>query len=462
MKVPVPRPAPPTGPGLFDRPEPRGPRILSVSELTAQLKGAVEPRFRDVWVAGEVAGVRRQSSGHLYFTLKDAEATVDAAIWASTARRIRFRLEDGLEVVARGKVEIYAPRGRYSLVVQEVEPRGAGARALALEQLKERLAAEGLLAEERKRPLPYLPRRVGVATSPTGAALQDFLRVLHGRFPGVEVYVAPCRVQGEGAAATVISALRLLADFGVEVAVVTRGGGSAEDLWEFNDERLARFIAAFPVPVVSAVGHEVDVTIADLVADARAATPTHAAQLVVPVREDLLVELSHLRARLRRAQGEAVARRRQVLRALAAEMQDPRRAVSDQRRRVEDRLQRAREAVRARLRGERSRVEGATQALRAQEPRARLRALRVRAEAARTRLAAWSAATFRREALRLSGLERRLEPANVARTLSRGFALALREGRLLRRSRDAGPGDAVRVALGTGWLDVRVETRDAG
>src|SRR5512137_2557313 len=341
MKVPVPRPAPPTGPGLFDRPEPRGPRILSVSELTAQLKGAVEPRFRDVWVAGEVAGVRRQSSGHLYFTLKDAEATVDAAIWASTARRIRFRLEDGIEVVARGKVEIYAPRGRYSLVVQEVEPRGAGARALALEQLKERLAAEGLLDPERKRPLPYLPRRVGVATSPTGAALQDFLRVLHGRFPGVEVYVAPCRVQGEGAAGTVISALRLLADFGVEVAVVTRGGGSAEDLWEFNDERLARFISAFPVPVVSAVGHEVDVTVADLVADVRAATPTHAAEILAPARDDLLAELAGLRGRLHRSVSAAIDGRRQDLRALQAELGDPAHLLSAQRHRLEDLARRA-------------------------------------------------------------------------------------------------------------------------
>src|SRR5512137_1072209 len=461
MKVPVPRPAPPTGPGLFDRPEPRGPRILSVSELTAQLKGAVEPRFRDVWVSGEVAGVRRQSSGHLYFTLKDAQATVDAAIWSSVARRIRFDLVDGIEVVARGKVEIYAPRGRYSLVVQEVEPRGAGARALALEQLKERLAAEGLLDPGRKRPLPFLPRRVGVATSPTGAALQDFLRVLHGRFPGVEVYVAPCRVQGEGAAATVISALRLLADFGVEVAVVTRGGGSAEDLWEFNDERLARFIAAFPVPVVSAVGHEVDVTVADLVADARAATPTHAAEILVPVRDDLAAALSALRGRLVRAGGGAVEERRRVLRALRAELSDPRRILSDQRRRLDDLVHRGGGLVAARLRAERARVASSAEALRRREPRARLRDLRRRRDAALESLRAWSAATFRRESMRLASLGARLEPANVAKILSRGFALALADGRLLRRSADATLGGPLRVVLGEGWLDARVESADA-
>ena len=247
----VPR-APEPPPGLFDRLEPR---VLTVAELTARIRAALEPAFRDVWVAGEVANLRRQASGHVYFTLKDADATLDAALWASQARRVRFPLREGMEVLARGRVEIWPPRGRYQLVVQELEPRGAGARALALEELKKRLRAEGLFDEGRKRPLPFLPRRVGVATSPTGAALQDFLRVLHGRFPGVEVYLAPCRVQGEAAAATVVSALRLLWDFGVDVVVITRGGGSAEDLWEFNDEALARAVASSPVPVVSAVGH---------------------------------------------------------------------------------------------------------------------------------------------------------------------------------------------------------------
>ncbi len=435
--------------------------MLTVGELTRRLKGVVEPGFQDVWVAGEVGNLRRQPSGHVYFGLKDADASIDAVLWASTARRVKFDLRDGTEVVARGKVEIYAPRGRYQLVVQEVEPRGAGARALALEQLKERLAAEGLLDAARKRPLPYLPSTVGVATSTSGAALQDFLRVVRARFPGVRVVVAGCRVQGEGAAATVISALRLLADARVDVAVVTRGGGSADDLWEFNDERLARAIAACPVPVVSAVGHEVDVTVADLVADLRAATPTHAAEVVVPVRDDLAAALSRLRGRLVRAGTGAVAERRRVLRALRAELADPRRVLSDQRRRVDEAVHRLSTRVSARLRGERSRVGAAGEALRRQEPRALLRALRRRRDAARERLVAWSAATFRRESLRLERLSARLEPANVAEVLRRGFALALREGKPLRRSRDAAAGDAVRVGLGAGWLDARVESRDA-
>jgi exodeoxyribonuclease VII large subunit len=276
------------------------------------------------------------------------------------------------------------------------------------------------------------------------------------------VVVAPCRVQGEGAAETVISALRLLADFGVDVAVVTRGGGSAEDLWEFNDERLARAIAAFPVPVVSAVGHEVDVTVADLAADVRAATPTHAAQLVVPVREELRERLAGLRGRLRRGQAEALSGRRGALRALRAELPDPRRLLSDRRRGLDELVQAAAAAVREACRGERARLGRASEGLRRREPRAHLRELRHRAEVALRRLGAWSATTFRRESVRLERLGARLEPANVAKLLSRGFALAIREGHLLRRSAGAAAGDPVRVVLGEGWLDVRVETVDAG
>src|SRR5574341_2624288 len=289
------RPPPPATGDLFAR---VAPRPMTVGELTRALRAAIEPKFRDVWVSGEVGNLRRQGSGHVYFTLKDDEAVLPCALWASQARRVRFDLTEGLEVVARGFVEIYPPHGKYQLIVQEVEPRGAGARALLVEQVKERLAADGLLDPARKRRLPFLPRRVGVATSPTGAALRDFLRVLHARHPGISVLVAPCRVQGEGAAGTVISAVRSLAEAGVDLVVVTRGGGSQEDLWEFNDERLARALAGCPVPVVSAGGHEVDLTVADLVADARAATPTHAAQLVAPVRDELVASVRSLRGRL--------------------------------------------------------------------------------------------------------------------------------------------------------------------
>jgi exodeoxyribonuclease VII large subunit len=437
-------------------------RPLGVGELTRQLKGAVEARFRDVWVAGEVANLRRQASGHLYFSLKDAEAVIAAVIWASQARRMAFEPADGQEVVARGFVEIYAPHGKYQLIVQELEPRGAGARAVELQRIRERLAADGLLDPARKRRLPFLPRRVGVATSPTGAALRDFLRVLGARFPGLPVLVAPCRVQGEGAAAEVAAALRALPRHGCDVVVVTRGGGSQEDLWAFNDERLARAIGACAVPVVSAVGHEVDVTVADLVADVRAATPTHAAQLVAPVKADLAARAAQLRARLGRAAAEALAHRRSALRALRAELSDPRRLLSQQRHRVDDLAHRAESAARARARRSRAALDAVRARLADREPRARLREMRRRAAEARRRLDAWRSLRLPRERLRLERLLARLEPANVGRMLARGFALVLRAGRVLAESRAAAPGEALRVALSRGWLDVRVEARDRG
>jgi exodeoxyribonuclease VII large subunit len=303
---------------------------------------------------------------------------------------------------------------------------------------------------------------VGVATSPTGAALRDFLRVLHGRFPGIPVLLAPCRVQGEAAPGTVISAVRALCRSDVDVVVVTRGGGSQEELSVFNDERLARAIAACPVPVVSAVGHEVDVTVADLVADVRAATPTHAAQLVAPVRDELVAGLAGLRARLDRSLSGALEGRRRELRALRAELLDPAHLLSKERHRLDDLLHRAEAAVRDPRRRERARLDGLRTRLGRREPRATVRALRARMENATRRLGAWQAAYFRREGLRVERLGARLEPANVAKLLSRGFALVLRGGHLVQRSGDVAPGDGVRIALGEGWVDGQVTARDLG
>ena len=439
------------------------PRPLGVGELTRLLRAQVEPRFKDVWVAGEVASFRRQSSGHLYFALKDDEASIAAVVWASQARRIRFDLEEGLEVVARGFIEIYPPHGKYQFIVQELEPRGAGAQALLLKQVKERLQKDGLLDPARKRKLPFLPRRVGVATSPTGAALRDFLRVLHGRYPTMPVLVSPCRVQGEGAAAQVAGAVRALCRAGCDVIVITRGGGSQDDLAAFDDERLARALAVCAVPTVSAVGHEVDFTVADLVADVRAATPTHAAQLVAPVRDELLAGVAALRARLRRSADEAVSSRRHEVRALRAELSDPGHLLSQQRHRLDDLQHRALAAARARVRRGLTRVGELEARLGRSEPRARVRALLRRTEEAARRLGRWQATTFPRERLRLERLQARLQPADVAKLLERGFALVLREGGgVVTSSAGVAPGEALRVALAKGWLDVRVTARDEG
>ena len=256
--------------------------VLTVSALSQQLSAVMEERFPAVWVEGEVSNFKVYGSGHAYFTLKDEGAQLRCVLFRNRARRVRFEPKDGLSVMAFGAVEVYAQRGEYQLVVELLEPRGLGALQLAFEQLKERLAAEGLFDARRKRPLPRFPRKIGIVTSPSGAALRDMLRIIGRRFGEVHIVLAPARVQGDGAAAEVAQGVRELnALGGVDVIIVGRGGGSLEDLWAFNDEMLARTIVASKVPVISAVGHEVDFTIADFVADVRAATPSNAAELVV-------------------------------------------------------------------------------------------------------------------------------------------------------------------------------------
>jgi exodeoxyribonuclease VII large subunit len=275
-------------------------RVWQVSELIRELNALLEQGFANIAVEGEVSNLSTSGRGHLYFSLKDGEAALDCVMWSSRARRLKFETEDGLAVLAVGSMTVYPQRGRLQLVVEELEPQGIGALQLAFEQLKRRLDAEGLFAPERKRALPALPQRVGIVTSPTGAALRDMVQVLR-RMPHLEVIVAPARVQGEGAGAEVADALTRLGNSGlVDVVIVGRGGGSLEDLWAFNEEVVARAIAACPVAVISGVGHEVDFTIADFVADLRATTPTQAAEIVVARLEQQQRRLAEAEAGLAR------------------------------------------------------------------------------------------------------------------------------------------------------------------
>jgi exodeoxyribonuclease VII large subunit len=274
-------------------------RIYTVSELTAEIKEKLEQGFPCVWVTGEVSNVRRPASGHVYLTLKDEEAQISVVIWRSYVSRIPFEIRDGLAVIVQAEVSVYPPQGHYQLTCRQIYPKGIGPLDLALRQLKEKLQKEGLFAEERKRPLPFLPRRIGVVTSPSGAALRDMLKVLGERCPFVPILIHPTRVQGEGAGQEIADAIARVSHVpGIDVLIVGRGGGSLEDLWAFNEEAVARAICASRVPVVSAVGHEIDLTIADLVADVRAPTPTYAAQCVVPDRRQLAQQLDALRDRL--------------------------------------------------------------------------------------------------------------------------------------------------------------------
>jgi exodeoxyribonuclease VII large subunit len=282
---------------------PSAQRPLSVWELTSQIKDLLEAAFPEVWVAGEVSNFARPQSGHCYLTLKDDRAQLRAVMWRGVAARVRFDLHDGLDVICRGRLDVYAQRGSYQLVLEDIVPRGVGALELALRQLREKLAREGLFDSARKRPLPPLVRRIAVVTSPTGAAIHDFLQVLGRRWRGADVLVAPVRVQGEGAAAEIAAAIETInrLPLPIDCLVVTRGGGSMEDLWAFNEEPVVRAIVASRIPVISAVGHEIDVTLSDLAADVRALTPSEAAELVAPAAEELVAQLRQVERRLARA-----------------------------------------------------------------------------------------------------------------------------------------------------------------
>jgi exodeoxyribonuclease VII large subunit len=275
-------------------------RVLSVGELTDQIKGLLEGTFNGVWVSGEISNLSRPQSGHCYLTLKDDRAQLRAVVWKGTANRLRFELEDGLEVICQGDVDVYAPRGSYQLVIRQIEPKGVGALELALRKLRERLAAEGLFDAARKRPLPRFPRRIAFVTSPSGAAIRDFLEVLRRRWRGADVLVVPVRVQGEGASREIAAAIEAVNRLAIPIdcLVVGRGGGSLEDLWAFNEEPVVRAIYASRIPVISAVGHEIDVTLSDLVADVRALTPSEAAERVAPAADDLVAALAICRRRM--------------------------------------------------------------------------------------------------------------------------------------------------------------------
>jgi exodeoxyribonuclease VII large subunit len=280
-----------------DQPEEQ---VLTVSEVTDQIKDLLETGFPNVWIEGEISNFSRPRSGHCYLTLKDDEAQLPAVIWRSTASRLRFDLHDGLEVVCLGHLDVYPPRGRYQLIVREIEPKGIGALELAFRQLRDKLAKEGLFEPGYKKPLPAFSRRIAVVTSATGAAIRDFLEVLRRRWRGTDVWVVPVRVQGEGAAeeiAAAIDQVNRLAE-PPDCIVVTRGGGSLEDLWAFNEEVVVRAIFASTIPVVSAIGHEIDVTLSDLVADVRALTPSEAAELVAPAADELAARLGQVQKRM--------------------------------------------------------------------------------------------------------------------------------------------------------------------
>ena len=434
--------------------------VLTVSELSAQLRAVLEDRFPAVWVEGEISNFKVYTSGHAYFTLKDETAQLRCVLFRNRTRRIRFEPADGLHVLAFGSVEVYAQRGEYQLVVELLEPRGLGALQLAFEQLKERLQREGLFEAGRKRPLPRFPKKIGIVTSPSGAALRDILRVIGRRFGEIHIVIAPAKVQGEGAAQEVAQAVRELNGLGgVDVIIVGRGGGSLEDLWAFNDEMLARTITASKIPVISAVGHEVDFTIADFVADLRAPTPSAAAELVVREKQAVADSVSDLGRRLAAAMERRLSRERERLEAVRRRrvLTDARRPLRDLERRVDDATARLRRAIATAVRQAAHRVELAARSLRAQSPVARTLADRRRLTELSSRLDRGLVRDLDRARHRLGGAAARLDSLSPLAVLARGYSLTrLPSGEIVRSARQVAVGDDVSVLLSEGSLGCRV------
>jgi exodeoxyribonuclease VII large subunit len=340
--------------------EPKAPKVLTVGQLSQLIEMTLETMFPSLWVSGEITEVTRPHSGHVYFTLRDDTAQMRAVIWRSAASRLKFRPEEGQQVICQGGLDVYPPRGTYQLVVQQIEPQGLGALQLALKQLQQRLAAEGLFDPAHKKRLPGFPRRVGFVTSPTGAAIRDFLQVAARRFHGVAVLVIPAKVQGEGAASEIVRGIQLAnrVQPALDVLVVGRGGGSPEDLWCFNDEAVVRAIFASVIPVVSAVGHEIDVTLSDLVADVRALTPSEAAERVIPSAEELRERLTTHRRRLAAVLKAKAADSRRHLNQLASVrvLRNPRALIDDLVYRVDELDGQASRAIGRRIRSLRDRL----------------------------------------------------------------------------------------------------------
>jgi exodeoxyribonuclease VII large subunit len=393
-------------------------RALTVSQLTAQVKDALEVRFPDVWVGGEISDLSQSHAGHIYFSLKDAQAQIRAVIWGSTAARLKFKPRDGMAVICRGGVEVYAPRGSYQLIARQMEPQGEGALQLALRQLHEKLAREGLFDPRRKRRLPAFARHVAVVTSPTSAAVRDYLEVVKRRWPALRVTVIPARVQGAGATDDLVRGIELATRLQPtpDILVVTRGGGSLEDLWSFNEEPLVRAIHASPIPTISAVGHEIDVTLCDLAADVRALTPTEAGELSTPSREELSTRLQQASQRL----SAGLRRRTAVARERLA-------AIADRRcfRRPYDRLH---------------------------EWTRRLDELEARATAALRR-------RVQRGDDQLIAAAQRLEALSPLAILTRGYSMTTRDGspEALTNAAEVPPNTLIRTRLARGQIISRVE-----
>ncbi len=440
-------------------------RIYSLRELSDQLRAVLDRSFSNIWVSGEISGTKLAPSGHCYFTLKDADAQIRCVCWKLTYWRLKFKPRDGVQVLVRGRVDIYEQRSEYQFTVEALEPQGHGALQIAFDELKRKLLAEGLFESARKRPLPKYPRRIGIVTSPKGAVIRDFIEILSRRFPGLHIRLFPARVQGAGSIEDVRRGIEHFGRTGsggrpwAEVLVVARGGGSLEDLWTFNEEAVARAIAASPIPVISAIGHETDVTIADFVADLRAPTPSAAAEMIVCTRQELLDRIAALRSRAAQAMRFRMATLARSLHEQAIDRASAtlHRSLARRNQRVDDLAGRLQAAIRARLAaGEKSR-RSFEEKLRFLDLRPRFRHDRERGQEATFRAISLMRAILTRRRERFAAIAAKLEQLNPRLVLSRGYAIVLNEqGEIVRDASQAPAGAQVSILLENQTLPARI------
>lgn len=432
---------------------------LSVSQLNNRARLLLEDVFAQVWVEGEISNLAKPASGHIYFTLKDSQAQVRCALFRQNALRVRQALRDGLAVRVRGRVSLFEGRGDYQLILDNLEPAGDGALRLAFEALKEKLSAEGLFASERKRDLPSHPTRIGIISSPTGAVIRDIISVFKRRAPGVELNLLPTAVQGREASAQIVKALQLADAQGFDALILARGGGSLEDLWCFNEEAVARAVAACQTPIISAVGHETDVSISDFVADVRAPTPSAAAELLAPDNQALQLRLHSLLRRLQIYMAHAVQQRQLRLEVLRRRLRHPRERLQQQTLRVDDLEQRLARALQRRFEQSQERLRLLDTRLAAQHPKHRLGLLKQRVEALSSRLPRAIQQRLLQQQQRLQTLAHTLHAVSPLATLSRGYSILLDEqGQAIQHPKQTHPGQRLQARLAQGQLEVRVES----
>ncbi len=444
--------------------ENQGPKVYGVQELTQEIRNLLEGNLDFVWVEGEISNFSVPRSGHYYMVLKDENAQIRAVMFRLQARYLKFVPENGMKVVVQGRVGVYGPRGEYQLILDYLEPLGVGALALAFEQVKNKLANQGLFDPEIKKPLPFLPKRIALITSPTGAAVRDFLNVIQRRFANLEINILPVRVQGEQACGEIINAIEAVnRHLNADVIVLTRGGGSLEDLWAFNEESLALAIRQSRIPVVSAVGHEIDVTICDLASDLRAPTPSAAAELMVAEKETLERRLNDLKSRLVAAIRQKQRHNRETFHKLKNRLRDPRKRLSDVWIHLDEMQQRLIRLMRLYLHHNRMTLGEKSNALRIHSPQGLIVSRRQNLDFQRASLIRVMDSRLRGLRMELILLEKGLQDLNPMAILKRGYSITFNlPGKgVLKKASGVRPGDQVMVQLGEGRLTCRVETADS-